>query len=164
MSDPIDDPAFWKHRLETAKVLHHSIYKCPLDLWQRIEERHRQILAATIGQHDSVLDSGCGWGRLLDLMPVEWQGDYKGIDLSPDFIEMARRSYPRQLFATGDLRFCRHLLPHANYDWAVLISIRGMVQRNQGDEVWAQMEAELHRVARQLLFLEYDENDPGRVK
>lgn len=163
MIQDISNPLFWRRRLEAAKrEPHRSVFHCTLERWQTIEARHREILAATIGPEDSVLDAGCGWGRLLELMPAGWIGEYLGVDLSPDFIDLAKRRSPHRQFCVGDLR---DLSTSGNgWDWAILISIRGMVRRNLGEEAWTQMEAELRRVAKRLLLLEYDPNGQGSIE
>ena len=164
MVEPILDLDYWAERMRTAKEEHHAIYRCPLDQWRRIEDRHRQILAQHIRSHESVLDAGCGWGRLLDLMPKRWIGGYCGVDLSPDFIATARCRWPIFEFHEGDLRNVLPKFPPAIYEWGVMISMRPMVKRNLGDEVWAKMEAQIRRVARRLLYLEYDEADRGSIE
>ena len=162
MSEDILNPSYWRRRLETADHLHHAVFRCPRDEWERIAEVHRGILADRIGPTDSVLDAGCAWGRMLDLLPRDWRGLYLGVDLAPAFIETARRTYPRRAFIVSDLRNLRET-PDRAFDWAVMISIRPMVRRNLGGDEWAKMESELRRVARRLLFLEYDVDDPGEV-
>lgn len=161
MTEPINDPLYWKQRLVTATERHHSIFRCDLARWLRIENKHREILARTVHPRSSVLDAGCGYGRLLNLMPADWQGYYQGIDLSPDFIELARKEHPQRDFRVADLRAIPFL--SGTFDYTVLISIRPMVKRNLGDEEWEKMECELKRVARTLLFLEYDEDDNGEL-
>lgn len=165
MAEPIDNPAYWAERLRHAvrpgSHLHHSIFRCPEETWKRIEDKHRMILARLIGPRDAVLDCGCGYGRLLTLMPPSWVGPYLGVDISEAFLREARERHDR-LFMTGDLRDLSFVA--GRYDWAVLISIRPMVRRNMGDEVWAAMEKEIRTKADQLLFLEYDGNDPGSVE
>lgn len=161
MTEPINDPTYWKQRLATAQERHHSVFKCDKERWLRIEAKHRQILAETLHPEQTILDAGCGYGRLLDLLPRDWRGYYFGVDLSPDFIDLARREHPRNHFRVADLRMVP--VPSGTFDWAVLISIRPMVRRNLGDDEWTKMEIELKRVANRLLFLEYDENDPGEV-
>src|SRR5688572_5696278 len=98
MTQPILDPQYWKERLEQAQRghLHHAVFRCPLDRWQRIEARHSEILARLIGPTDSVLDAGCGYGRLLDLLPATWRGGYLGVDLSPDLIRLAECRLPER--------------------------------------------------------------------
>ncbi len=162
MSEPILDPAYWAKRLAEAKELHQSIFRCPLDRWQRIEDKHRQILANRIGPMDPVLDCGCGYGRLLTLMPSIWKGRYLGVDISPEFVALAERNYPTHNFVIGDLRDLSWVKD--KYDWAVLISIRPMVIRNLGYEVWDQMERQIRNVANRLLYLEYDELDEGSME
>ena len=160
MTEPIFDPAYWAKRLKDANQLFHAIYKCDKLRWLQVEAKHRSILAATIGPGESVLDAGCGYGRLLTLMPDDWHGSYLGVDLSPDFIALAKHRFPERLFTVGDLRQLD--LPNV-FHWAVLISIRPMVARNCGIEVWQKIEQRLKLAADKLLFLEYDENAEGEV-
>lgn len=165
MSEPILDPSYWRGRLHRAPsdALHHAIYRCPLDRWKKIEEKHRSILSTEIKQNDSVLDPGCGYGRLLTLLPEEWRGAYHGLDLSPDFIALARENHQGREFSVGDLRY----LPQEwtdSFDWAVITSVRHMVIGNLGGAVWDVMEKELRRLAKHLLFLEYDENNNGSIE
>jgi len=165
VTEPISSPEYWRQRLELARAghLHHAIFKTPLANWQAIEAKHRTILARTIQPTDSVLDAGCGWGRLLTLMPETWKGRYLGVDLSPDFIKLARQAHFHRSFVVGDLRSLNFIPDGEVYDFAILISIRPMVRRNMGDDAWQQMEAELRRVAKKLLFLEYDSADDGEI-
>lgn len=160
VTKPIWKPEFWRERLERAPQRHQAVFVCPLELWRRIEAKHREILARTIGEDDCVLDAGCAWGRLLDLMPPAWKGCYVGVDLSPDFVALAREEHPGRTFLVADLRDC----PVWGFDWAVMISIRPMIRREMGEEVWLQVERRLRRCARKLLFLEYDPDDPGSVE
>lgn len=162
MTEPVLDTSYWKERLERAPkdAPHHAVFRCSAELWRRIEEKHRQILTQEIKPGDSILDAGCGWGRLLDLLP-RWDGRYLGVDLSPDFVEKARWLHPTREFVVGDLR--RLDFPDT-FQWAVLISIRPMMRRNLGEEEWSKMESELRRVAKRLLFLEYDDTDEGSVE
>lgn len=162
--EPILDPSYWQSRLtvQGRDERHRAIFITPKENWDAIAEAHRKILAQHVHPEHSVLDAGCAWGRLLDLMPADWRGFYLGVDLSPDFVELAKREHPERPFAVGDLR---HLdLPDDTFDWAVLISIRPMVRRNLSDDAWDEMEKELKRVARNLLFLEYDVSDLGTVE
>lgn len=163
MTEPILQTSYWKSRLEKAPgdAFHHAIYRCPLETWLKIEHRHRALLKEVIQPHDAILDAGCAWGRLLTLLPATWRGAYLGVDLSPDFIDLARQQHPERLFEVMDLRTMPTV--HGIYDWAIMISIKPMIQRNCGDDVWLEAEKELKRVCKKLLFLEYDENDRGVV-
>lgn len=165
MSKPILDPLYWRGRLNSVPddSLHHSIYVCPRDKWDKIEQAHKKILKETIG-NDSVFDVGCGYGRLLRLLGKDWHGSYLGADLSPDFIDMARLDYPKRVFVVADLtkdmaQFYKH-----SFDWAVMISIRPMIIGNLGKAVWDEMEKGIRKIAKRLLFLEYDENDKGSIE
>lgn len=162
MVEAISDVGYWRDRLHKAKLQHHAIYMCGQAEWDAIADKHREILAKLVGAHDSVLDAGCGWGRMLTLMPTDWSGDYCGIDLSPDFIRMAKTEYPQTDFQVGDLRDLSGLGDKV-YDWAILISIRRMVINNMGQSAWDQMEGQLKQHARRLLFLDYERDNVGEV-
>jgi len=163
LMEPIDDPRYWKDRLDNARSLHHAIYLTNQGDWDRIEAKHRQILKATIEPNDSVLDAGCGWGRLLTLMPGNWIGRYLGVDHSPDFLELARKQHPFRTFVQSKLE----QLPfgvYQGFDWAVLISIRDMIRNNRGQEAWDNVETELRRCVKKILYLEYDSTAEGSVE
>lgn len=160
MAEPVDSPAYWAERLAAAREkgeLHQAVFICPGEKWKAIEAKHREILAKLIGPNDRILDAGCAWGRLLGLLPEKWQGTYLGIDLSPDFIKMARELYPHRLFLVGDLRNLPDHLPNKGFDWGILISIKPMVVGQMGQAAWEAMEQELRLVCNKLLFLEYNE-------
>lgn len=157
---PILDEVYWRYRIRDAREKHHAVFRCSLDRWNAIADNHRQILKQLIQPGEHVLDAGCGYGRLVDLLP-EGHGWYMGIDLSPDMVDLARKTYPKHTFSVMDLRKIE--LPDDVFDWAVLISIRPMVIRECGQQVWDQMYEQLRRVATKLLFLEYDPNDKGEV-
>lgn len=160
MPEPILDPAYWERRLKRAKQLHHSIYLCPHDEWLAIEERHRQILASIVQPQDAILDIGCGYGRLLTLLPSHWQGKYLGVDLSPDLIALAKATHKDRDFVVADAR----TLQCDVFDLAVLISIRPMLKRNCTEDVWTAMEQRVHSCAKKVLYLEYDRNDEGSLE
>jgi SAM-dependent methyltransferase len=171
--EPILDTNYWKIRLQEAPPgeLHQAIFRCPKEKWDAIAERHRQILKEHIKPTDSILDTGCGWGRLLDLLPVEWQlksidrMQYLGVDISPDFIALARERHSKtgRLFVVGDLRDLWKLTDR-QYDLAILISIRPMVIRNLGQPVWNEMESQIRKKVERLLYLEYDPQDKGSME
>ena len=164
MTEPILNPRYWGLRLKRASERHQAIFRCPIDRWKRIEEKHKKILAETIHCQDSILDAGCGWGRLLELLPENWEGTYLGIDIAPDFIDLALGQYNYHSFIVGDLRSLPNWISDKFYGWAILISMRPMVIRNLGQGQWDKMESEIRRVSRKLLYLEYDENDNGSIE
>lgn len=164
---PVSDPGYWAWRLDKAQksgFLHKVLYYVPLNTWRLIERRHRQILRMKIGNNDSILDIGCAWGRLLDLLLTTWDGEYLGIDVAPSLIELARKRYPSRKFILGDMRTELTLLDNNQFEWAVLISIRDMIIRGHGQGTWDEIERELKRVTNRILYLEYDPSDTGRVE
>lgn len=199
------DEKYWQERWELSQRVgqkHHAVFRCGEARWREIENKHREILARHIKEHDSVLDCGCGWGRLLELLPDRrvWSGPYMGVDLSPRFIHVAlTEMVPRLVakrqagaaFTVGKLEELSRIVPlfvdHGGplttdpgeidksepipppplprkWDWAVMVSVRPMIIRNQGQEAWDGMEREIRKVANRLLYLEYDPFDEGSVE
>lgn len=169
MSEPILDPNYWRKRLEQADAANQpnlAVFRCSAEQWRLIEEKHREILQRVIGVSDSILDCGCGYGRLVSLLPNRWIGDYVGIDHSPDLLRRAKRTYPHRAdqFFQWDLREV-HNLPHDfKFDFGILISIRPMMKRELGEQVWQQMETSIRAKCKQLLYLEYDPTDEGSIE
>lgn len=159
---PVDDPEFWRKRLEWAqehKVPYFSIWNCQYEQWQAMIKQHAGQLTKFINPDDRVLDAGCAYGRLVELMPHSWRGAYLGVDISPDFIEYARKLYPTRDFRVGDLRSLP--TPEEPYDWAICVMVYDMIRHSLGADYWAEVEAELRRVAKQILILE--PNVPGWI-
>ena len=170
MKQDILNPEYWSERLEKAKksFLHFSIFKAPIDTWEAVERKHESILLEHIKDTDSILDVGCGYGRLLTLMPPSWTGPYTGIDLSPEFIELAREKYPykRNSFHVHSILHgpVKQFVKPEVYDWATMISIRPMMIRNLGEDVWKEAEQNIRLSAKRLLYLEYDVDNEGSIE
>lgn len=152
MSLPVDTVEFWKKRIEDSKKygdIHHSVYISNNTLWKKIEEAHKEILAPY--RDKKVLDAGCGYGR-----SSQWfsPSGYVGVDLSPNFIGLAKTNYPLHKFECFKLEH----LPYEDkeFDMAFCISIKGMVVGNLGISAWEAVEKELLRVAKEVLILEYE--------
>lgn len=162
---PILEPSFWRQRLQHAKFLHQSVFICGPESWQQIEWKHRQILQDLIKPDASVFDAGCAYGRLIDLLPDDFRGEYLGIDLCPDFVELARKRYPKRQFFICDMLDDGWESYLANdFDWAIMISMRPMIRRNLGDEAWNKIRDKVLQVADRILYLEYDVNHPGEIE
>jgi len=146
---PVNDIAFWKERIRTAKKEHYSVYVCGNETWAEITKRHLSQLLEIIPGDANVLDAGCGYGRWSNLFE-----NYTGVDFSPDFIEKARKDFPNGSFLQADLK----KLPFADkvFDWSFCVSIKKMIVDNLGEQEWKEMEKELLRVSKKLLILEYE--------
>jgi SAM-dependent methyltransferase len=155
---PVLDPAFWRERLQAGGP-RSAIYHCTDAEWERHEQRHRAILAKMIGWRESVLDVGCGYGRLIDLLPKEWASSYLGIDLSPELVSEAARQHPLYPFVICDVR--NYILPGvlAKFDWAVCVSLKHTIIGNCGLEVWERVERVINRMVSKILYLEFDLNE-----
>ena len=83
----------------------------------RQDVRFRALSEIGIGENDSVLDVGCGFGDLaLYLRNTGWKGVYTGIDIVPVLIEEGLRRYPDLDLRVADIQ--RETLD-ATYDWVV---------------------------------------------
>lgn len=159
------DPNFWKERWEANKngEPHRAVYHCSIGQFQEIEATHRKILAKLIKPNDSILDAGCGYGRLLTLLPENWHGEYLGVDISTDLLEEAKRLHPSRIFMCSSLKELAGV-QNKSWDWAILISIRQMIIGQVGEEDWRDVNRELVRTCKRILYLEYDVNDKGEVE
>ena len=178
MSRDILNPKYWRQRLDQAKAareVHRAIFVTTSEKWNEIEKVHKDQLAKIINPTDSILDVGCGWGRLLSLLPSTWEGQYVGVDLSPDFIRMAQNAFFHSTklrlhafpflnpqFVLGDMLDLRTFQQLSQYqtngkfDWAVMISFRPMVIRELGIEKWEIIKKRVATLTKNLLYLEYD--------
>lgn len=156
--NPVQDERFWRRRLNQmhARERHCecAVWDVSIDHFRRHLELTRPLLRQHLRAGQRVLDAGCGVGSLYPLMPDGV--DYWGVDLSPDFVEIARFRHPEARFDRQDLN---DLSVYADgcFDWAVCRSVEGMIRENLGGKVWGRMRGELLRVAKKVLLLSYDE-------
>jgi SAM-dependent methyltransferase len=64
-----------------------------------------------------LLDFGCGAAHLLDYIVARNRDDidYSGLDLSPKFVDLARRKFPSRVFYSGDVLENQDLIPDFDY-------------------------------------------------
>lgn len=159
MKKPIRDEVFWKQRLMSALDRgqpHRAVYEITADKMEEINAAHKGVFHKYIKPGDFVLDAGCGFGRILPLLPSPIK--YHGVDLSPDFIKYAREQFPER----GDRKFFNDdLLPFLQgveskaYTVGIGISMKRMVETNIGKEAWTKIEQHLRRTCVTVLLLEY---------
>ena len=157
MKDKVMSPEFWKERISNSNHLRESVYICDDFDWQSINEHHYKVLKNTINvKTDKVLEAGCGYGRWSPLFKK-----YTGVDISPDFISLAKENYPlhKENFFCYDLR----KLPFEDnsFDWCFTISTKEMIIREVDTKTWDEIEKEVLRVANKFLILEYSESLPS---
>jgi len=77
-------------------------------LLYRTEDQHAaklraagDALAGHVREGESLLDVGCGFGKLLEFYAP--RGPYLGIDLVEEFVLEARRRFPDGIFLVGDV-------------------------------------------------------------
>lgn len=162
MREPVDSPDYWRKKLSSCKgELHRVMFEGSIEYISRQEMGFRVQLEKQVGPEDSVLDCGCGYGRLLYLLPHGWRGRYVGVDVSPDFINLAKSLHPDRVecFLEGDLRHLDKLLfaqvnGRKQFDVAVVAWVRSMVERHLGAGEWRKMEEQITKYADRVIYLE----------
>lgn len=155
------NPSYWRQRLQNCGgELHRAVFNGSVDQFSPIQQRHRMYLKQHIGLTDSIIDCGCGYGRLVDFLPDEYRGEYLGVDISPELLELATLLHRNHHinFTERDLRNLG-CFPDKWFDHALVCSVKPMVIRNCGQDVWDRMEKEINRVARKVHYLEFGEWD-----
>ena len=148
-----ENPGFWANRIAENNRRNEPLHKILMDCneadWNRIQTHSRNVLRGVVKHGDRVLDCGCGYGVLLEVMPFS---EYVGVDSCPEMIELARRRNPRFRFELADLRH----LPFADdfFDVAVCRSVEGTVKTRVSNRDWAAMRQEMLRVARKLVLID----------
>ena len=151
------NPEFWKTRLQGIPELRYAVYNCPLEDWEEINKHHYKMLTHYIDvENDKVLEAGCAFGRWSPLFT-----NYTGVDISPDFIKIAQKTYPEHVsnFLVGDLKNLP--FPDKHFDWCFTISTKEMIKREINKETWDIMENELLRVSKKVMILEYSSSLPS---
>ena len=137
--EPLDNVGFWRYRLKVAKKIEDSIYIC--SNWDQINRTHTEIWEKYIRPSHGVLDAGCGYGRIKNLVKCS---HYIGVDGSPDLVEKAIELHGNS-FLVGDIRDLE--FDDNEFDWSLCIGVIGF-----GDvpnkERWIQISSELTRVSK----------------
>jgi len=80
-----------------------------------------------------MMDIGCGPSDILKFLPSDV--DYLGIDLSPKYIEKARKDFPEQSFICSD--FCNDLneVPNECFDIVIAVGVLHHLTNEQADKL-----------------------------
>lgn len=160
MGRPTDKREFWRDRLNRAhaegRPARYAVWDADDDAWARMQARTRPVLLDHLKPGDSVLDAGCGIGSVYELLPPDLRERYHGVDVSPDFVAIARFRFPEGDFTVRDLRDLG-CYRDGWFDWAVCRSVEGVVKTDFGRLGWNTMSRELRRVAKRVLLMDYDD-------
>lgn len=67
------------------------------------EKRFRELIADIDFENKSILDVGCGFGDIIPFISKKTKSfKYTGVDLVPEFIEVAEGKYPNRNFIVAD--------------------------------------------------------------
>jgi len=117
-------------------------------------QRSAEFLAPYLRSGLRLLDVACGFGSLCEVLPPGIV--YRGIDLVPEFIEEARRSYsgPNRTFEVVDLsvRGVLDNLPDDGFDLAVGRWMEATVGAALPEGRWPELVGELLRITPLLLL------------
>lgn len=167
---------FWAERLKLAvrrgKHQHHrAVYDLVKDEMDKIDEKHREILARHITIGSSILEVGCGYGRVIPLLPPEVH-TYIGVDKSKSMIDFGRKwtktltpdVLPKHIMLlTGDGGEVLSNEMDRYYDVVFVVSVREMLIKHGLKEMWGKIFAEGCRVGKKFIILEYDVTSEGEV-
>lgn len=164
LREPIDKKEYWKHRIykafATGKEFHTAVYDINYSVWQHIRGQTEGILGRILKPGDSLLDAGCGYGAIYEIIPDGV--DYTGIDISPDLLELGKIRYPEAVLQVGDLNYMPEFHDR-QFSFAVCRSMQGMVLEHLDLDTWKIMRKELLRVARHLIIMEYKDLSTHRI-
>ena len=171
MNKPVDKTSFWRERLFRAiafgKDLHTVIYDVDIKLWQKVQTETHNILAREMlrGNARNLLDVGCGYGALYDVIPDSYGLRYVGVDLSPELIEIALLRNPKVNFIAGDIRsVVNEQLKGCRFDAIVIRSFKDMIVGSLGLGAWEEIREAMSKLSRRLINIEYGSPDkPGEV-
>jgi SAM-dependent methyltransferase len=110
---------------------------------------YREFVRGLELQGKSVLDAGCGMGDLLPYIYAEaGDFDYLGIDITPEFIDIAQKRYAPHTFQVGDV-FDGSIKPES---FEVVLA-SGVMNHNESDWMTKrqQMIEQLFTIAREVL-------------
>ncbi len=121
--------------------------------WPRADDaaRRYQVMLEVVrptapGQTVSLLDFGCGAAHLLQYLQAAGieNVSYAGLDLSPKFVELARRKYPANTFFCADILEDAEALPR--FDYVVMNGVFTERRSLSFDEMLAYFERLLKQV------------------
>lgn len=132
--------------------------------WYDIQEHARACLEPHLKDVASVLDVGCGYGSLSEV--IGGRVSYYGIDLIEEFLNVGRLLYPTRRFHSIDLAVKGVLddWPSGVYDLVVGRSVEGTIGDGIGLRNWVNIVRELLRIGSgKVVFLSYNVTVPARV-
>lgn len=141
---------WWEERIEENKEFPPEVWVGASGRWSELDAIHKKIIGENITAEQKVLDVGCGIGRLAALFVDD---KYVGVDFVPRFIEIAQQRNPSKTFFIADVKQPLQFAD-GEFDWALLVSVKNGIVKTLGNDVWLQVEAELKRVAKNILILE----------
>lgn len=120
--------------------------------WTGYRLRNRQAIQQVIGngQKWTVLDAGCFVGMYAGAV-LGCQQEYTGLDVTPKFIQAARKTYPECEFVLGDIRNLH--FRDRRFDFVFNFGV--LIHLDSAEQVIA----ELWRVANRTLLIEATTNN-----
>ena len=156
--DDVTDPEWWAARVRACGGdLQRAQYDGNAGAFAECHARQMgELRRAGIKPTDSVLDAGCGYGRLLTLLPAEWKGEYVGVDFCEEFVEIARVIWKGRKFICHDLADVSSLYRRSadQFDVAVCVWVRTMLVDRGLHDVWETIEGELRKCARRVVVID----------
>lgn len=86
------------------------------EIWPKIRD-----FTAVVKDGDSVLDAGCGNGRLIEALKNK-KIKYLGLDNSPELIAIAKKNYPTNEFRLAEILNMDNV-PEKNFDYIFCLAV-----------------------------------------
>lgn len=155
---PVTTEKFWKQRLVEAHVtgrgLHTAVYDIDPGSWNEIQDQTKNLISRYATSKSIILDAGCAYGAVYDLIPKVSSISYIGIDISSDFIEIASLRHPDADFRIGDLSNLKEF-PDRFFGLTVCRAVENMLKENNQSQLWERIRKELIRVSDTVLLIDY---------
>lgn len=116
--------------------------------YKSVAKRYRQLVRDLNFENKTILDAGCGMGDLLPFIYAKSSNfDYLGVDIIPEFIDIAKKRYEGNAFKVADV-FGKDF----NQKFDVIVS-SGIMNHNISDwlEVRKKMIVKLFDLANEVL-------------
>jgi len=115
------------------------------EIWPEIRK-----LASEVKDGDSVLDVGCGNGRLLEALGAK-KINYLGIDNSAELIKLAKENYPSRRFLVADILNLDESVKN-NFDYVFCLAVlQHIPSRGLRLEAFRQMRSKLSASGRLII-------------
>lgn len=151
-------PEFYGKRIEEYKnhkrTLHHVIYVSPSREWKIVQENTQSILTDYLPNGGLLLDVGCGYGAVCEVLPDNVV--YLGVEICLPLYELAQELHPGRVFNKRDVRTGFSEYADGYFDVALVRSTVDAINW-YGEDTSETVKKELLRVCKIVIIQGYTE-------